>query len=80
MTPTDFRATLTRLGLTQTGFAREVERLGGERLPLRTVQDWCAGARGIPPTVPALLALLERAGVVGREVGKRGRKLRHSSD
>ncbi len=61
MSPADFRATLTRLGLSQTGFAREVERLGGERLPLRTVQDWCAGARGIPPTVPALLALLERA-------------------
>ena len=59
MTHTEFRAALKSRSLSQTKFAADVERLGGERLPLRTVQGWALGERDIPPTVPALLALME---------------------
>lgn len=37
-------------GLTQTGFAQYFG------IPLRTVQDWCAGRRGCPPYVAAMAA------------------------
>jgi DNA-binding transcriptional regulator YiaG len=60
MTPAEFRAALSRLGLSQSGFARRVAALGGEPLPLRTVQAWALGEREPPPVVPALLVLMER--------------------
>src|SRR4051812_34708501 len=58
MTSEEFRAALAALGLSQSEFAREVERIGGERLALRTVQRWTGNERRIPPLVPALLAAL----------------------
>ena len=60
MTSEEFRAALADLGFSQSAFAREVERIGGQRLALRTVQRWALGERSIPPLVPALLALLRR--------------------
>ena len=62
MTALDFRSALDRLKLSQRGFASRVGDLAGEPLPYRTVQNWALGERAIPPTVPALLALLERDG------------------
>lgn len=61
MTASDFRARLHSLGLSQVGFAREVSKVGGEELSLRTVENWAQGHRPIPATVPALLRLLESA-------------------
>jgi len=58
MTHAEFRAALTRLDLSQTAFAAQVGAIGGERLPLRTVQGWATGTRAIPPAVPALLAMM----------------------
>lgn len=58
MTADQFRAELRRLGLSQVGFARRVEQIGGEKLPLRTVQGWALDERPIPPLVPAMLAML----------------------
>ena len=63
MTPDAFRHSLALLGFSQAAFRREVEALGGERLPARTVENWARGSRSIPATVPALLrVLLERSG------------------
>lgn len=56
-----FRAALDRLTLTQTEFTHEVQRLGGAPMPLRTVQAWALSERRVPPSVWALLALMERA-------------------
>lgn len=49
MTPTDLRATITRLGLSQVGAAKV---LG---IDDRTMRRWIAGEREISP--PAILAL-----------------------
>lgn len=57
MTADQFRAALAERGLTQSSFARRVEVIGGEKLPLRTVQSWALDESRIPPVVPALLAL-----------------------
>jgi hypothetical protein len=58
MTRNEFRDALDALSLTQSAFARLVEHIGGERLPLRTVQRWALGEASVPPVVPALIALL----------------------
>ena len=60
MSPDAFRWRLGVLGLSQAAFRREVEALGGERLPARTVENWAAGSRSIPATVPALLRCMQR--------------------
>lgn len=62
MTHTEFCERLAALGLSQAGFAVQVSDLAGERLPPGTVHNWAQGRREIPPVVPALLTLLERAG------------------
>ena len=49
MTPTQFRAALDRLGLTQVGAAR---LLG---VDARTVRRWALGERPVHPTVVVLL-------------------------
>lgn len=49
MTPVDFRAHLTRLGLTQSALAREV------RTDPRTVRRWASGGVAIPYAVQMLL-------------------------
>lgn len=59
MNGAELRAELERQGLSQSGFARLVSDLSGERLPLRTVQGWAIGEARIPPLVPAILALLD---------------------
>ena len=60
MTGADFRDRLATLGLSQSAFAREIERLSGERMPLRTVQAWALGESPTPAPVAALLTLLDR--------------------
>lgn len=54
MTPETLRATLARLGLTQSGAAR----LLGVRIT--TVQRWAAGQTEVPPPVQRLLWAMER--------------------
>jgi hypothetical protein len=59
MTPDEFRDALDDLGFeTLADFCKEVEAIGGERLPYRTVQDWTLGHRRISPLLPPLLALM----------------------
>lgn len=53
MTPSDLRATLARLELTQAGLAR---LLGVEP---RTVRHWIAGTRSMPRGVALLLRAME---------------------
>jgi DNA-binding transcriptional regulator YiaG len=48
-----FRAALTGLGLSQSGFARVA------LVDARTVRRWCDGTRAVPGPVVALLRLLE---------------------
>ena len=52
MTPTQFRAALSRLELSQLGAARLFDADG------RTARRWALGERSIPPTVSILLRLL----------------------
>jgi DNA-binding transcriptional regulator YiaG len=52
MTPSDFRATLADLGLSQAGFARMA------MVDARTVRRWCDGTRAVPGPVVALLRIL----------------------
>jgi DNA-binding transcriptional regulator YiaG len=54
MTPEALRATLARLGLTQSGAAR----LLGVRVT--TMQRWCSGDREMPPPAARLLWAMER--------------------
>ena len=65
MTPADFRATLARLGHTQSSFARLLAELGDARPPatiLRTVQEIASRDRAapVPWAVACLLSALER--------------------
>lgn len=53
MTHTDLRASLARLGLTQTGAARLVG------VSPREMRRWIAGDRAIPETVARLMHLAE---------------------
>ena len=60
MDATDFRATIARLGLSQSGAGRV---LGVDE---RTARRWALGERGVPETVARLLWLCERfPGVLG---------------
>jgi DNA-binding transcriptional regulator YiaG len=52
MTPSDFRATLADLGLSQAGFARLA------LVDARTVRRWCDGTRAVPGPVVALLRVM----------------------
>lgn len=52
MTPTQFRAALDRLGLSQAGFARAL----GEHE--RTIRRWSAGDTRVPNAVAILLRLM----------------------
>lgn len=54
MSPETLRATLARLGLTQSGAAR---LLG---LRITTVQRWASGDSDVPPPVERLLWAMER--------------------
>lgn len=61
MTPGEFRAALAGLGLSQSGLAREMRRLGDPRSPetiLRSVQR--AAERGTSGEMDALLGALLR--------------------
>lgn len=60
MTSPEFRAALKRLGLTQVKFCQAVADLGGQPLPLRTVQAWALGERPPHVLLAALVALMER--------------------
>ena len=60
MTATEFRATLARLHLSQSGFARHIATLAGEPMSLRTVQAWALGDNPVSAPVAALLAVMER--------------------
>lgn len=53
MTPDEFRASLSRLRLTQAGAGIP---LGSDA---RTIRRWASGERGIPPTVVILLKIYE---------------------
>ena len=52
MTPSDFRAALANLGLSQAGFARIA------LVDARTVRRWCDGTRAVPGPVVALLTFM----------------------
>ena len=52
MTPSDFRAALADLGLSQAGFARIA------LVDARTVRRWCDGTRAVPGPVVALLRFM----------------------
>jgi DNA-binding transcriptional regulator YiaG len=63
MTPTQFRAAIARLGLTQSSLARLLSELGDPADPktiLRRVQRWATGDHSVPGEVVALLTLLHR--------------------
>lgn len=60
MTSPEFRASLARLHLSQSGFSREIAALSGQPMSLRTVQAWALGGNPVPSTVAALLAVMER--------------------
>ena len=60
MTSDEFRASLKRRGVSQVGFAREIEEISGMPMPLRTVQSWAIGEAPIPAPAVALVRLLER--------------------
>jgi hypothetical protein len=62
MTPSDFRAALARLGLSQSALARRLIELGAEgefRSVLRTVQRMAAGESKVSHEMAALLRLME---------------------
>jgi DNA-binding transcriptional regulator YiaG len=57
MTPDEFRQALERLGLTQVGLSRLI---GVEQ---RTARRWASGATPIPPSIAAMLRLIEHIGL-----------------
>ncbi len=60
--PSDFRARIARLGMTQTGLARLMKQLGDDRDEkniLRSIQRMVAGDNRVSGEVRALLGLLE---------------------
>lgn len=61
MTPADFRSTLQRLGLSQTGASRI---LG---VADRTIRSWLTGERSVPEPVAKLMRLMA-SGAVSKEV------------
>lgn len=65
MTPTNFRVSLARLGLSQAGFARLLQSLGHPARGIdRSVRRWAEiGGPGPPGEVIVILALLDRHGV-----------------
>jgi plasmid maintenance system antidote protein VapI len=52
MTPKQFSTALTRLGLTQQGFARLIRRNE------RTIRDWISGRRDVPVEIALLVNLM----------------------
>ena len=63
MTTEDFRAALSRLGLSQAALARLLAELGDTAQPstiLRRIERWIQGTRRVPGEMAALLTLLER--------------------
>ena len=59
----DFRASLDRLGFSQSAFAREMQALGDPRsFPtiLRSVSNWCRGETAVPGEVWVVITLLGR--------------------
>ena len=54
MTPSDFRAALADLQLSQAGFARLA------MVDARTVRRWCDGTRAVPGPVVALLGMMTK--------------------
>lgn len=56
MTPTEYRAAIARLGLSQVKAGRLLGVDG------RTSQKWALGERAVPPTVARLLAYIELYG------------------
>ena len=54
MTPSDFRAALADLQLSQAGFARLA------MVDARTVRRWCDGTRAVPGPVVALLGMMDK--------------------
>jgi DNA-binding XRE family transcriptional regulator len=57
MTPTEYRATLDRLGLSH---ARAAKLIGVSR---QTSHSWEAGTYPVPPWLPVMLLLIEEVGV-----------------
>ena len=62
MTPTQFRAALDRLSLSQ---GQAAKLLGADP---RTTRRWALGERSIPPTVAILLRLLVKGKVTAADV------------
>ncbi len=65
--PDDFRATLARLGFSQSAFARFLVEMGDdrdERNVLRSIQRMLAGDHRISGEMRALLGLMEHVGGV----------------
>jgi hypothetical protein len=58
--PSDFRAALSRLGLSQRAFARVLADLAGREPQYRTIERWGVD-RDPPDAAWALVALMERA-------------------
>lgn len=71
MTPAEFTAALSRLELSQAGFARLVERLSGEPFNAVTVNRWCCGKRKISPVAVALVRFMEHCPNTARDLGQR---------
>ena len=60
-TPQDFRDALAKLGLSQTGFAREMARLGDPRPPntlLRAIQRTATGENKVSGEMHVVLGLM----------------------
>lgn len=73
MSGDEFAARITGLGITQTGLARLMVRLGDERPPknvLRSIQRMRAGDSRVSGEMRALLGLLERAPDLARELAR----------
>ena len=70
--PSDFRTRIARLGMTQTGFARLMQRLGDDRNEkniLRSIQRMVAGDNRVSGEMRALLGLLEAQQANGARPG-----------
>lgn len=59
MTDTEFLATLERLGWKQADAKAVLEHLSGEVIGNNTINRYATGKRAIPPTLAALLQVLE---------------------
>lgn len=65
MTPTEYRAAIARLGLSQVAAGKLLGVDG------RTSQKWALGERAVPPPVARLLAYMERYGAdLAKEMGR----------